>query len=142
MSTIKLREKVQSVRILIDVDSIQESALVNRDSIPYYSAKLLEPVMVKCSTLPEEKPIEMDEVHFLEDLLDKDWQVDEATGGAFLLNDAGKPFVVDFSTTHKVALYQDGYISSWIRSQREERRDIRKADHKSVLQKLREKNKQ
>lgn len=139
--SIKLRDKVQSVKVLIDQDSIEESTLINRDGIPYYRGKLVEPIMARCSTMPEESAIECDEVYFLEDLLDADWQVDEKTNGVYLENDKNRPYVVDYSTTHSVVLYQETHISQWIRNQRKESRASRLDDNKSVLQKLRDRSK-
>lgn len=141
MTTIKLRDAVNKMMLAIDPETIEETSLINRDGEMYYRAKLIDPVMVRCSTMPEEQAIEMDEVHFLENLLDSDWQmIDEKdkSKGVFLTNEKGKHFVADFSTTHGVALYQEGYISQWIREQRKTKSDERKDGHKNIIQKLRE----
>ena len=148
MSKINLRDiaKIAVTKVRINVETIEETSVTNRDGVPYYRAQLDEPVMVRVSTKPSEQPIEMTEVHFLQPLLDKEWQCDDddkgnplVNNGAFLTTDDGKEYVIDFSVGQEFAIYQDEYIQQWIRGNRKAEGAARNNEKSSVMAKLRAK---
>lgn len=129
-----LRQALGLKTAAIRVVSTEETAILNKDKMPYYACKLKEPIMVRCSMDAEIGSIEVDEVYVLESALDLDW-AGTPEEGMFM-----EGWVADLSKGHNlIALYQEKPISAWVSAQRDADKEKRASKLSERLAALRKK---
>lgn len=118
---LKLDRKTTSTILLIGKP--EETSHVSSEGEPYVLMQLLEAVTCRCSSDKRVASFETTEVLLRESELESpEWKfIDEkkSNKGFWRDNaDKGKPWVVDFSKSHEMPIYQEDYISAWTRGNR------------------------
>lgn len=104
------------------------SGKINSEGIEYLVTKLKNPIMVRCSTMPEMPAIEVDELYFLETLQEHEgWEGNPEDGFKI------PGYRADFSRRQEMAIYQETSIQTWIRGNRKEKSE---EDKKSFLERV------
>lgn len=94
---------------------------VDSNNQPFFACKLKEPVTVRCSVDALIEPYETDEVFVRQSaVMEADWEFvnPEKPEEGFYMKD----WVVDFSKSHKLPLYQETTIRQWANGNRDTRR--------------------
>lgn len=101
-----------------------ETNILDSDGKPYYSCKLKNPIVARCSYDKDIDPVEVDEVYMREKDVDDDLVVQEFvngkddTDGWFI-----KGFLYDFIKSHEIVVYQDKTVAKWAQEKRSSRKE-------------------
>lgn len=116
---------IENANIIL-VGTPEITNFTDSDDKPYFLAKLLNPVTVRCSVDPMIEPFETDEVYVRQsDISAEGWElVDEKDPSKGFFQ---KGWVVDFSKGQKFAVYQSETIKKWARGNRSVRRDAERS---------------
>lgn len=120
---------------IILVGTPEITNFTDSDDKPYFLAKLLNPVTVRCSVDPLIEPFETDEVYVRQsDISAEGWElVDEKDPSKGFFR---KGWVVDFSKGQKFAVYQSETIKKWARGNRGLRRDEERSALNETIRKM------
>lgn len=103
-----------AVQVIRFIGLPQQTTIESSDGELYYSWKLREPINVRCSTLPEMEPLEVDELFLRESLVQSDkWLKDEKDGSMYIPD-----YKADFSKGQDIPIYQETTIRAWAKDQR------------------------
>jgi hypothetical protein len=110
----------KQIATAIEITLIGEPEVTNimtSDDEPYYLAKLLKPITVRCSVDPNIEAFETDEVYIRESAINEEgWtprDEKDPSKGYFMPN-----WVVDFSKGQQLAVYQSETIKKWAKGNR------------------------
>lgn len=111
--------------ILVGIPEV--TTTLDSNDKPYYVAKLATPIIVRCSMDPNILPFEADEIYVREEAINSDdWVfVDETKPelGFYKPN-----WIVDFSQSQEIPIYQSESIKKWASGNREARNLERKTN--------------
>lgn len=127
MPTLRETFKLKPLGNIVILGEPIETNVLDSDGKPYYSCKLKNPIIARCSIDKEIEPVETDEVFIRSTAVD--------TVEATLVNpekpEEGwfiKNWVVDFSKGQEIVLYQETTIAKWARENRGARKTTRNSD--------------
>lgn len=121
-----LKLNLKEVKVIL-IGNPEETNFMDSDNKPYYSVKLKNPAICRCSVDAEIEAHEVDEIYIRQDALTADgWEFvngKDATDGYFM-----PKWVLDFSIGQKLPIYQETSIKQWLKGSRENKRVTNRDD--------------